>query len=173
MPCPDLGVETSSGAWGDLWRLYLALGVEDASALAVNVATICMGIKSDSFEEIKALRFIPWVYRAQGPWHGQDEAAVTPCTVLLQHPWISVPAALCPFDVRAFTHPVCSVGPSEQGTERVSAQMNLPSSTLAIYICGRTMCASIFNYSRLLGLASWTLLSGERHLPGDVLQLLF
>ncbi|UKZ64125.1 uncharacterized protein TrAtP1_005343 [Trichoderma atroviride] len=30
MPCPDRGVETSSGAWGDLWRLYkylcLALG---------------------------------------------------------------------------------------------------------------------------------------------------
>jgi hypothetical protein len=26
MPCPDLGVSTSSGAWGDLWRLYLPLG---------------------------------------------------------------------------------------------------------------------------------------------------
>lgn len=33
--------------------------------------------------EIKALRFIPWVYRAERRWDGQDEAAVIPCTVLL------------------------------------------------------------------------------------------
>lgn len=33
--------------------------------------------------EIKALRFTPWVHRAEGPCHGQDEAAVIPCTVLL------------------------------------------------------------------------------------------
>lgn len=72
-----------------------------------------------------------------------------------------------------YAPPVCSVGPSAQGTERASELMNLPISTLAIYLYythGRTMCASIFNYSMPmplgLDLGSWTLFSGERYLPG-------